>query len=263
LTRIKLRKPFLKKLLIGSLILSAFLMIAFPGQNASCNKNSKNYPTGPYHPGFGIWIPNDYEVHGIDVSRHQREINWESVSETNYDNVTVSFAFIKASEGKSIKDPYFAYNWKESKKNNILRGAYHFFRSHLTAEEQFAIFKSQVKLDKEDLPPVLDVEVKGSCPPARMAKNIKKWLVLAEKHYGVTPILYTNWHFYKTYLRGKEFKKYPLWIAHYVTPDINEKISDWEFWQHNENARVNGIRGGVDFNVYKGSYNDLLQLCKR
>jgi GH25 family lysozyme M1 (1,4-beta-N-acetylmuramidase) len=46
-----------------------------------------------------------------------------------------------------------------------------------------------VKLEKEDLPPVLDVELRGNCPPARLKKNVKRWLVLAEKQYGVKPIL--------------------------------------------------------------------------
>ncbi|MFN4083255.1 MAG: glycoside hydrolase family 25 protein [Bacteroidia bacterium] len=225
-------------------------------------KTPKNSETVDY-PGFGIWIPPDYEVHGIDVSRHQQKINWDEVASHKHKDVEVSFAFIKASEGVTIKDPLFSTNWKDAKSANILRGAYHFFRPHLTAEQQFALFKSVVKLEKEDLPPVLDVEIRGSGSPARLKSGVKKWLKLAEKYYGVTPILYTNYSFYKHYFNTPEFKKYPLWIAHYATDDLNKLTSNWHFWQHNESARVKGIRGTVDFNVYKGKYDELLELCKK
>jgi lysozyme len=39
-------------------------------------------------------------------------------------------------------------------------------------------------------------------------------------------------------------------------------MSNWHFWQHTDRANINGIRGGVDFNVYKGSLSELKSLCK-
>jgi lysozyme len=220
--------------------------------------------TSPSYPSFGVEIPGDYNVHGIDVSRHQGNIDWDAVSKMNHKEVSVDFAFIKASEGRTVVDEYFKSNWKEVKEAGIMRGAYHFYRTHLTPQEQIDLFVRQVpKLEKGDLPPVLDVEIKGSCPPAKMRKNLKTWLVLAEKHYGVKPIIYTSWHFFNTYLNTEEFRKYPLWIAHYKTTDLNEKTSNWKFWQHTDKAKVNGIRGGVDFNVFKGDGEDLKALCKK
>lgn len=255
-----------KRIVIGlisaaAMFVAGFVLLTFPPHRA-ISKVAKDAKAMMY-PGFGIWLPPDYEVHGIDVSRHQRKIDWESVSEHTHNNVGINFAFIKASEGRSIRDNYFDENWKAAKENNILRGAYHFFRPHLTPEEQFSLFKSQVKLDKEDLPPVLDVELRGSCPPARLKKNVKRWLVMAEKQYGVKPILYTSYSFYKHYFSGKEFQGYHLWIAHYATEDLNRLTEKWNFWQHNESGRVKGIRGDVDFNVFKGDYDDLLKMCKK
>ena len=58
-------------------------------------------------------------------------------------------------------------------------------------------------------------------------------------------------------LKGAEFKKYPLWIAHYRTPYLKDKFSGWHFWQHSGRGRVNGIRGGVGFNVFDGDIEDL------
>lgn len=240
---------------------SAALLIA---DKVTGNDPEVSISTSPSYPTFGVEIPSEYNIHGIDVSRHQRNIDWDAVSKMNHKEVSVDFAFIKASEGRTVVDEYFKENWKEVKKAGIMRGAYHFYRPHLTADEQTALFFRQVpKLEKGDLPPVLDIELKGSCPPARLKKNLKRWLVLTEKHYGMTPIIYTNYGFYKSYLTGKEFKKYPLWIAHYKTPDLNVKISSWHFWQHTDRAKINGIRGGVDFNVFKGEEEDLAKLCKK
>jgi lysozyme len=220
--------------------------------------------SSPTYPSFGVTLPADFEVHGIDVSRHQQNIDWEAVSKMKHNDVSISFVYIKASEGKTISDNYFKQNWRAVKDNGMLRGAYHFYRPHLTAEVQANLFFSQLpKLEKGDLPPVLDIEIKGNTPVSTMRKGLKKWLVMVEKKYGVTPIIYTNYSFHKNYLNTPEFKKYPLWIAHYKTPNLYHKMSNWHFWQHTDRANVNGIRGGVDFNVYKGSLDELKTLCKK
>lgn len=256
-----------KTLVAGSITLAmacgVFFAVNTPAEVTGGNTSVK-ITASPSYPNFGIDLPGDYELHGIDVSRHQRNIDWEAVSKMNHRDVAIKFAFIKASEGRTVVDEYFDENWGEAKDNGIMRGAYHFYRPHLTADEQAALFFRQVpKLVKGDLPPVLDIEMRGSCPPARLKKNLKRWLVLVENKYGMTPILYTNYGFYKAYLTGKEFKKYPLWVAHYRTPDINYKVSTWHFWQHSDHGRVNGIRGTVDFNVFNGKIEDLKDLCKK
>lgn len=255
-----------KKVLVGGITLAivaiiALVLVGYPPHKADSFSARKSVKLE--FPGFGIWLPPDYEVHGIDISKHQGRIDWESVSEHTSNDIGISFIFMKASEGISIRDKMFHSNWKEAQDYNLLRGAYHFYRPHLTPEQQFSLFKSQVTLVKEDLPPVLDVEIRGSCAPARLKKNVKRWLELAERHYGVTPILYTSYSFYKHYFSGKEFNKYPLWIAHYATDDLNRLTTHWDFWQHNEGGHVKGIRGSVDFNVFKGNFNELLRLCKK
>lgn len=218
----------------------------------------------PTYSSFGVEIPGEYEVHGIDVSRHQRAIDWEAVANMKHNDVELSFVFIKASEGRTVVDNYFKENWKAVKDAGLLRGAYHFYRPHLTADEQAALFFKMVpRLEKGDLPPVLDIEMRGSCPAARLKKNLKRWLVLTEKKYNMVPIIYTNYGFYKNFLTGKEFSKYPLWIAHYRTADLNVKLNNWHFWQHTDRGRVNGIKGSVDINVFKGEKEDLERLCKR
>ena len=62
---------------------------------------------------FGIDIPTNYSVHGIDVSKYQRVIDWESVKAMSVEDVRISFAFIKATEGNINEDKFFSRNWKK------------------------------------------------------------------------------------------------------------------------------------------------------
>jgi lysozyme len=226
--------------------------------------SSKIISASPSYPSFGVNLPSDFEVHGIDVSRHQRKIDWTAVSKMSHNDVSMKFAFIKASEGRTIADDYFKENWKAAKASGLMRGAYHFYRTHLSADEQASLFFRQLsKLETGDLPPVLDIEIKGGANPATMRKGLKRWLTLVENKYGVKPIIYTNYSFYKNYLNTPEFKKYPLWIAHYKTSNLHEKMSGWHFWQHSDKGYVNGISGTVDFNVFHGKEDQLKELCKK
>ena len=93
-----------------------------------------------------------YEVHGIDVSHYQAEIDWESVAEQG-----VQFAFVKASEGMTLIDTLFCDNWAAMKAADIRRGAYHFFRPQTPVYEQAFNFQTAVQIEPGDLPPVLDV----------------------------------------------------------------------------------------------------------
>lgn len=203
------------------------------------------------YPAFGIPIPEYYSIHGIDVSKYQQIISWESVKEMKVKNVQLGFAFIKATEGIENTDPQFKRNWKKSKQAGVIRGAYHFFLATKDGRAQAENFISEVDLEKGDLPPVVDIEQTYGVSTAILKKELKEWLDVVENHYGVKPIIYTGVDFYSRNL-GKEFNSYPLWAAHYyqyTTPRIDR---NWDFWQHSEEGRVNGILSKVDFNVFNG-----------
>jgi lysozyme len=200
---------------------------------------------------FGIAIPDDYSIHGIDVSWYQDIIAWEEVKAMNVSNIRVEFAFIKATEGIGNKDPQFRRNWKKAKDNNIIRGAYHFFIASKDGKMQAENFIKRVDIEPGDLPPVLDVEQMNGVSAAQLRKEVRKWLATTENYYKVTPIIYTNVDFYEQNL-GSEFDKYPLWAAHYYEEEQPRIRRDWIFWQHNDQGRVDGIIPKVDFNVFKG-----------
>ena len=203
------------------------------------------------YPAFGISIPENFLIHGIDVSKYQENISWESVKEMKVRNVQLGFVFIKATEGIVNTDPQFKRNWKKSKQAGMIRGAYHFFLSTKDGREQAENFISMVDLEEGDLPPVVDIEQTYGVNSAILKKELKEWLDVIENYYNVKPIIYTSVSFYSRYL-GKEFNSYPLWAAHYYQYDVPRIDRNWDFWQHSEEGRVNGILSKVDFNVFNG-----------
>ncbi len=200
---------------------------------------------------FGIDIPSNYSIHGIDVSRYQQVIDWDNVKQMQVENVKIDFAFIKATEGVNNVDPYFHRNWKKAKDAAMARGAYHFFIATRSGKTQAENFIRKVQLEPGDLPPVLDVEERYGVPPQKLRQRVLEFLATVEEYYKVKPILYTNVDFYQYYLKD-EFDGYPLWVAHYLQKDRPRIYRDWAFWQHNESGRVNGIAAFVDFNVFNG-----------
>jgi len=200
---------------------------------------------------FGIDIPSDFSVHGIDVSKYQHVIDWTSVKAMSVEDIRISFAFIKATEGNINEDKYFKRNWKKAKLARLTRGAYHFFLPTKSGKTQAENFISSVDLEPGDLPPVLDVEQTYGVSSVKLRQRVKVWLDTVEDYYGVKPIIYTNVDFYKQHL-DEDFDDYPLWVAHYIKKGKPRIYRDWHFWQYSETGRVNGIISKVDFNVFNG-----------
>jgi lysozyme len=200
---------------------------------------------------FGIPIPANYQIHGIDVSRYQQLISWTAVKQMKVEDIQLGFAFIKATEGLRNVDPFFNRNWKKAKQAGVVRGAYHFFIARKDAKLQAENFIKQVRLESGDLPPVLDIEQSFGVPAPHLQQQVQQWLDVMENYYGVKPIIYTYVTFYERYLQGR-FDDYPLWVAHYLQPRQPRISRDWAFWQHSEQGRVDGILSKVDFNVFNG-----------
>ena len=197
-----------------------------------------------------------YAVHGIDLSRHQSKVNWDAVAAEG-----ISFAFVKATEGRRYSDTFYCRNWEEMKRVGIKRGAYHFFRPSLDAKEQADNFIATVDMQYGDLPPVVDVEVDDDMSREEVGKQLKEWLYLVEIKYSIRPIIYTHYKFYNKFIAG-EFDKYPIWIAKYggEAPRLGGSAR-WWFWQYGNRGKIKGIDGYVDFNVFYDSREELDKIC--
>ena len=199
----------------------------------------------------------NYAVHGIDVSHYQSRIQWDKVATQK-----IAFSFVKASEGESLVDSLFSFNWGELARVGIKRGAYHFFRPTVDGHQQASLYINQVVLKDGDLPPVLDVETIDNVSEKQLLKQMQTWLYSIETYYGIRPIIYTNLKFYSRYLVGN-FDQYPIWIARYNKENPVLANKQWKFWQYGNRGRIEGINGNVDLNVFHGSFEELEQLSIR
>lgn len=255
-TKKKKQNKFTKRIFITLLVLVLATLITI---YVRWNYNKLHFI--PY-PEFGISLPAGYQIHGIDVSKYQSAISWDRVTAIKADGAVFGFVFIKATEGLENIDPYFRKNWLGAKQAGLVRGAYHFFIPTKSGKAQAETFLEMVKLQKGDLPPVLDIEHTYGTPTSLLQQRLADWLTAIEKIYRVKPIIYTNINFYRNFLAGR-FDDYPLWIAHYLAPRKPGISRSWSFWQHNERGRVQGINGNVDFNVFNGDSTEFKTLLIR
>jgi GH25 family lysozyme M1 (1,4-beta-N-acetylmuramidase) len=198
-------------------------------------------------------------VYGVDVSSYQgSSINWQSVRAAGR-----HFAFAKASEGTGFTDPSFTHNWPGMKAAGVLRGAYHFFRPSIGGAAQADHFVDVINahggIGDGDLPPVADVEVSDSRSAATVIAELRSFLERVQARTGRKPMIYTANFFWGEYLGNPNFSSYPLWVANYGVscPYLPNAFASWRFWQSTDSARVNGIPGGVDGDVFNGSIDEL------
>lgn len=210
----------------------------------------------------GAKLPSGAYSYGIDISHFQQKVDWDSLMVMSdgtrrtirsmkhaRDVKPVSYVFIKATEGSSMKDKDFHRNWKEAGERDIKRGAYHFFRSSKDPEHQARNFiKTVGALRYKDLPPVLDIEtIHPGCSHKTLNERALKWLKTVEEHYDRKPIVYSSASFMENILSKEITENYPIWVAHYDTD--KPRCSRWHIWQFTDQAVVHGIDGYVDLNA--------------
>ena len=204
---------------------------------------------------FGLHNPHRHPVHGIDVSKWNGDINWKTVKASG-----VSFAFIKATEGKDVVDDKFAANWRGAYNAGLASSPYHFYYFCSTADAQADWFIANVPKAAVFLPPVLDVEWNPdskTCTtrPSKeeIIPELQHFMDRLEAHYGKRPIIYTSVDFHRDILVG-EFDKYHFWVRSVANHPRN--VYDdrrWAFWQYTSTGVIPGIDGKTDINVFAGS----------
>jgi lysozyme len=203
---------------------------------------------------FGKASPKNYAVHGVDVSRWQGNIDWQTLRSQG-----ANFVYIKATDGGDHLDPMFKKNWRDAQRAGLKRGAYHFFYWCRVASEQADWFIRNVPRVEGALPPVIDVEYnrQSSCKRRMSAeKRREKMQVFMDKleaYYGQRPIIYTAPDFYRDNLRG-HFQNYPFWLRAVAQhPSKVYPGRNFVFWQYSGSGLSQGVKGKIDLNVFNGS----------
>ena len=189
---------------------------------------------------------------GIDVSHYQHDIDWTEVAR----NGKIGFVYVKATEGVSLVDDTYEYNIAEARKAGLKVGSYHFFRAHLSLDEQFNNMTSTVKKEMQDLIPIVDVEHTNGCSSAQLVARLKQFLERLTQYYGRKPMIYTFVNFYNKHFAGAGLEDYPLMIAFYR--DAQPELSDgrkYVIWQYTSHGDMPGVDGNVDRSVMMDGFS--------
>lgn len=203
---------------------------------------------------------------GIDVSHYQGTINWTSVKAAG-----ISFAYIKATESTSYKDPTFNANYLNAYNARVVRGAYHFARPDLSSgaaqATYFAGHGGAWSADNLTLPGMLDLE--GGCY-GKSAASMQSWVLDFYNTYkaqtGRDVVIYTSASWWNSCTGGWSgmSARSPLNVAHWTTaasPTIPNGFPYWTFWQYTDSGSVSGISGAVDRDRFSGDSSRLLALA--
>ena len=72
--------------------------------------------------GYGVCMPCNYEVHGIDISHYQGIIDWDKLFHNKEAKFPIHFIFMKATEGGDYGDENFTENFGQARKHGFIRG---------------------------------------------------------------------------------------------------------------------------------------------
>lgn len=204
------------------------------------------------------------ERYGIDVSRAQGIIDWDTLAE----NKDLSFVLIRAAQG-TAQDTYFARNIKEVQRVGIPFGLY-FAASATTAEgvrEEAAAAIDCCRLYKPRYGAWYDMELPRHRALGRdgVSALLRCWLD-AVRGAGQRCGIYTNKNWLDTLIDHSLLTDCDLWYAAYPSTarkaltdapkDNRQRLSYPQavIWQWSSAGRVDGIVGNVDLNIM---YEDL------
>jgi GH25 family lysozyme M1 (1,4-beta-N-acetylmuramidase) len=204
-------------------------------------------------------------VLGIDVSSYQRTVNWAS-----YKSQKRVFAYVKATEGNSYRNPYFSSQYNGAAGAGLIRGAYHFANpsgaSGKTQADYFVKYGGGWRADGKTLPGVLDIEYNpygGSICYGLSSTSMVKWISdFVTEYKKLTKrdaVIYTtaDWWSRCTKNTTKFNQTNPLWVARYGTSSPGTLPGKWPFftfWQYSASP--------IDQNKFSASYSRLQVLAR-
>ncbi|MHB8994559.1 MAG: glycoside hydrolase family 25 protein [Armatimonadota bacterium] len=152
---------------------------------------------------------------GIDIYHGNGTHNWPALYKAG-----VRFAYVKLSQGASLKDPRGVSNVAAARAAGVIVGAYHYFSPASNAGAQYENFKEQVALCggfDGMLPPALDVEGDMHQKIAPMTSeqyttSALAWLSYLENDTGIRGVVYTYKSFASEIIKGK-LAGYRLWAS--------------------------------------------------
>ena len=202
---------------------------------------------------------------GIDISRAQNSIDWETLAKVE----DLEFVIIRAAQG-TAEDSRFAENIRAAMRLKIPFGMY-FASSATTAEEAIAEANFAAEYAKQYQPIYgiwydMELPKQQTLGKQKITQLLRVWCDRV-KEVGVPYGIYSNRDWLNNRIDLQQLADANLWYAAY--PSVKQKIltdapkenrsklsyPQAAIWQWTSKGRIDGIIGNVDMNV---CYKDFL-----
>ena len=220
------------------------------------NMHTYNWNNLTWSNGFPSYEDDTYTSEiGIDVSSHQKSIDWAAVKNSGVKFVMIQVGYRGYETGALMDDAYFEENIQGAIENGIDVGVY-FFSQAVSAEEARAeadFVLERVKKYKLQLPIVFDLEEVSNATD-RVENTTSEERTQAAvtfmnhiKNAGYQAMVYSSSQLFETVFDINYLHDYDFWVADYSSvPNFSYHFS---IWQYTDAGTVDGISTNVDMNI--------------
>lgn len=191
-------------------------------------------------------------IFGIDVSRYQKDIDWEMVAAEGVKFAIIRCGYRGSKSGVLVEDPYFRKNIEGAKQAGIKVGVY-FFTQAISETEAVEEASMVAKLCSEyelDYPVFIDTESAGGRADTldkELRTNIIDAFCKTVKGAGYNPGVYASRCWFQEKLDDSRLQNYVLWDAEYRSEPLYE--GNYKIWQYSSNGTLRGIPARVDLDI--------------
>ena len=195
---------------------------------------------------------------GIDVSKHNGNIDWNAVKNSGVSYVIIRCGYRGYSTGVLVEDPKFKSNIKGAKAAGLKVGAYFYSQAvnEVEAVEEASMAIDLVKGYGLNYPLFLDVEGSGGRADgiSRDTRTaVCKTFCQTVQNSGISAGVYANKNWFTEKINTASLTNYKLWLAQYASQPTYT-ATRYDIWQYSSKGKVSGISGNVDMNISYVNY---------
>lgn len=197
-------------------------------------------------------------VFGIDVSKWNKDIDWEKVKAAGVEFVIIRCGYRGSKTGALVEDPYFEQNIKGATDAGIRVGIYFFTQAVTPVEavEEASMVLMLSRQYKISYPLFIDTEGAGGNGRAdgldkETRTAVCKAFCETIENAGYTAGVYASKSWLENNLDTEQLSSYSTWLAQYSSQPTYE--GEYDMWQYTSAGKIDGISTLVDYNV---SYMD-------
>lgn len=195
---------------------------------------------------------NTGTVMGIDISKHNGNIDWNAVKNSGVQYVILRCGYRGSASGVLVEDQKFKSNIQGATAAGLKVGIYFFSQAvnEVEAVEEASMTLSLIKKYRITYPVYIDVESANGRADG-ISKEARTSVINAFcqtiRNSGYTPGLYANKNWLTEKINTGALGGCKIWLAQYVAaPTYGGR---YEMWQYSSRGSIAGIKGNVDLNV--------------